>query len=408
MPRKTAAQKKAEEEAATAEAATTEPEGDPKNTETTGPDAPLTDEDWAKARADLIASLPEEKDRPKNIYGRLAQILGFIHQIRKSGWNAFHKYKYAKESDIVEAVRPILSEYGILLEQGIAHDPNRDIVGVTRLSKTLRDRDRNIVGVSEDITQVMIESRFVWWNPEAKQLENTEPKLWAGYGDDAGDKGIYKALTGAAKYMIMKTFLISTGDDPEGDENTDRRAAAAQASRPVTVERGGSQGRRPPAAGGKQAEGTEPARKVLKELLVKSGAKNAKDIIAKLESIVPELKVLVEDDDYAAAVVKLMATIPGPTLGLAIRKLREELGEPEATVSPVRSEAEEAQLVADGAAIAATAAEAVGTIQPGGQPADASEAEGWENEDPEGTDASSAPAPDEPAGVLEGDEAAAV
>jgi hypothetical protein len=47
---------------------------------------------------------------------------------------------------------------------------------------------------------------------------------WAGTGDDKSDKGIYKGYTGSLKYFLMKTFLVSQGDDPEGDESTDRRA----------------------------------------------------------------------------------------------------------------------------------------------------------------------------------------
>jgi hypothetical protein len=42
----------------------------------------------------------------------------------------------------------------------------------------------------------------------------------AGSGNDknskgVGDKGIYKALTGASKYALLKTFMMETGDDPE-------------------------------------------------------------------------------------------------------------------------------------------------------------------------------------------------
>ncbi len=36
-----------------------------------------------------------------------------------------------------------------------------------------------------------------------------------GQGQDKGDKGVYKAATGAEKYFLLKTFLIATGDDAE-------------------------------------------------------------------------------------------------------------------------------------------------------------------------------------------------
>ena len=53
-----------------------------------------------------------------------------------------------------------------------------------------------------------------------------------------GDKGVYKALTGANKYLLFKLFQIETGDDPEKDEtasppaqdkaesNTDKKPAS--------------------------------------------------------------------------------------------------------------------------------------------------------------------------------------
>ena len=41
--------------------------------------------------------------------------------------------------------------------------------------------------------------------------------------EDAGDKGIYKAIAGAQKYALMKVFMIPTGDDPEADEGVDER-----------------------------------------------------------------------------------------------------------------------------------------------------------------------------------------
>ena len=38
-----------------------------------------------------------------------------------------------------------------------------------------------------------------------------------GQGADSGDKGVYKAITGMMKYILLKTFLVPTGDDPERD-----------------------------------------------------------------------------------------------------------------------------------------------------------------------------------------------
>jgi hypothetical protein len=39
-----------------------------------------------------------------------------------------------------------------------------------------------------------------------------------GDGADKTDKGIYKALTGAYKYMLMQVFGVIAGDDPEATD----------------------------------------------------------------------------------------------------------------------------------------------------------------------------------------------
>jgi hypothetical protein len=57
----------------------------------------------------------------------------------------------------------------------------------------------------------------------------------AGEGADPGDKAPYKAMTGALKYALLQSFLLSTGDDPE-DDRADSRAALGGAERVITPE----------------------------------------------------------------------------------------------------------------------------------------------------------------------------
>jgi hypothetical protein len=48
-----------------------------------------------------------------------------------------------------------------------------------------------------------------------------------GTGADMGDKGLYKAYTGAIKYFLANNFLVAEGNDPESDEEEMRNVKPA-------------------------------------------------------------------------------------------------------------------------------------------------------------------------------------
>ena len=56
-----------------------------------------------------------------------------------------------------------------------------------------------------------------------------------GVGEDAGDKAIYKALTGALKYFYIQLLSLPTGDDPEDDAQDRRRARVKPADNLVEL-----------------------------------------------------------------------------------------------------------------------------------------------------------------------------
>ena len=72
---------------------------------------------------------------------------------------------------------------------------------------------------SDRIARVVMNYRFV----DARSGDELSVRV-AGEGADPGDKAPYKAMTGALKYALLQSFLLSTGDDPE-DEHASSRAA---------------------------------------------------------------------------------------------------------------------------------------------------------------------------------------
>lgn len=125
----------------------------------------------------------------------LHQVMSKVSYVQKSGKNAFHGYKYAGEADLLEKLRPAMLEAGLLLIPSIKGVSPIDEHGVTtvQMEYTLVHKDGDI-----------------WPNVICA----------AGQGGDknkngVGDKGLYKAITGANKYLLFKLFQIETGDDPE-------------------------------------------------------------------------------------------------------------------------------------------------------------------------------------------------
>lgn len=138
----------------------------------------------------------------KNIYQKLANVMKRVKYVQKTGYNTFHKYKYAKEADYIESIRPALLEEDLI---------------VTSSTES--------VTVTGELTSVLVRFTIVNVSNPAESISVVCP----GQGADKGDKGVYKALTGAKKYFIGMTFLIETGDDAEADESTDARASKSAA-----------------------------------------------------------------------------------------------------------------------------------------------------------------------------------
>lgn len=139
---------------------------------------------------------------------KMAAVMGKINRVPKNGFNAFHKYAYATESDITDAVRSLLAEQQVFIFSSV-----RDVT-----QETVTD-DRGRVTIR---TRVWVDFTFM-----DGETGDTFVASYPGEGHDPGDKGVPKALTTATKYFLLKTFLIPTGDDPEADTHTDERAEEA-------------------------------------------------------------------------------------------------------------------------------------------------------------------------------------
>lgn len=141
-------------------------------------------------------------DRPNRVhvttrvlFSKLAEVTEALQRVPKRGRNDFHKYDYVLEADLMECVRLELAKRKIFIFSAVDSVAREGTLSTIQCTFTFADGDSG----------------------ETFSIQG------AGTGDDKGDKGLYKAITGAVKYMLMKNFLIPTGDDPEGDDGPDRR-----------------------------------------------------------------------------------------------------------------------------------------------------------------------------------------
>ena len=133
---------------------------------------------------------PVEMTHQKVMSIALNCVMKDVTYVQKGGKVAFGstKYSYMSEANLLEAARPAMVKHGLALM------PSCEEIKV--------EGKMVFVKMSYTLTHV---SGAVW--PE-------KLSMW-GSGMDSGDKAIYKAITGANKYMLFKLLNIPTGDDPE-------------------------------------------------------------------------------------------------------------------------------------------------------------------------------------------------
>lgn len=143
-------------------------------------------------------------DTQKTLISKLANVMKEVKYIEKKGYNKFSKYKYATESDVSEKVRESLAEQNVIMLPDVIEHSTRE--------------HTNRKGFIEYISTVKVKFTFIDGDTGEEVSIHS-----VGEGQDSGDKAVYKAITGATKYALMKAFMIPTGDDPEGDTKVDER-----------------------------------------------------------------------------------------------------------------------------------------------------------------------------------------
>lgn len=134
-----------------------------------------------------------------NIFEKINEVMKSIEYLAKDDQVAFGttKYKAISEEKVTTAVREQLVKQGIVIIPVEQQSENKELIRTDKsvnmlTSVHVKYRIQNI----EDINDYI-------------EVESN------GTGVDTQDKGVGKAMTYAYKYMLLRTFAIPTGEDPD-------------------------------------------------------------------------------------------------------------------------------------------------------------------------------------------------
>jgi hypothetical protein len=144
------------------------------------------------------------REDAKKLFAKLEQARESVGTVEKRGKNTGQNYSYAMAEDVLRVGLAALDEAGLLceFEAGSSWSEKSE-------SGSLITSVKGVVTVTDPDTAFAIH----------------RPVLGSG-ADKPGDKGIFKAMTGARKYGLIHLLGIAVGDDPD-----EERKAAGRGGR---------------------------------------------------------------------------------------------------------------------------------------------------------------------------------
>lgn len=146
-----------------------------------------------------------------NIFEKINAVMKEIEYLTKDDKVEFGttKYKAISEEKVTTAVRNELVKQGIVILPIAQESENKELI---RTEKSVNM-----------LTSVHVRYRI-------QNIEDKEDYIEVesnGTGVDTQDKGVGKAMTYAYKYMLLRTFAIPTGEDPDkiSSAETDEKMA---------------------------------------------------------------------------------------------------------------------------------------------------------------------------------------
>jgi len=147
-----------------------------------------------------IVERKEPNDKAK-LAAKLLNVMSLISYVEKKGKNQFHHYNYQREVDIKNAVRTALVENKIFPLQS--------------------SKMKQIIQGEKGGYLTIIEYHVEFIDTETGHSLSIQ---FDSNGADKGDKGMFKAITGAIKYMFINNFIIASesgaAKTPDAEEDS--------------------------------------------------------------------------------------------------------------------------------------------------------------------------------------------
>ena len=145
-----------------------------------------------------------------NIYQKLLEIQKKINGLGKD--KSSFNFKYVTGSKVLEHIKPLMNELGLVLKQE-----------VLSIENTRQDYPTKQGNKSEILSKVMM--RFTWVDCETGEKDEN---LFGANGQNDWEKGLGSALTYAERYFLLKYFHIATDEDDIDNPNRATNAPVQQ------------------------------------------------------------------------------------------------------------------------------------------------------------------------------------
>ncbi len=208
-----------------------------------------------------------------NLYQRMAAVMEDVRYLQKDDEVEAGRgktYKAVTEEKVTGTIRESLIKHGIVVF------PASMQTAVT--SETVQTRDGERIN---RLTHIDVVYTMANKDDPAEAIQVAS----SGTGVDTQDKGIGKAMTYAYKYMLLRTFAIPTGEDPDAissDVYTERLTDGAKGKK--KPEQKQELAPNVPAA---DQDDSDEAREKVRRLLYKLGDGDVSRVVTYAEAIYP-------------------------------------------------------------------------------------------------------------------------